>query len=246
MMIRVFYRVSDVGHGAPRPHGMTKVRCLENLLSVFAGEEVCVIADRCATEMTGYLQGLRRRERVAALTETDCGNSGSFREAVRQALRGDGEHGIVYFVEDDYAHRAGAPTLLREGIRHAEYLTLYDHPDKYRAEYGHGEVSKVIRTPSAHWRYTISTCMTFATTVGTLGLDEDVWERFSRGPGPSDHKAFCELRGRYQRLAVCMPGAACHMDLTYSNQAGEFLIEPWAIEALQIQVPEVGACGRTR
>ena len=244
--MRVFYRVSDAAHTPPRPPGTTKVACLENCLSVFAGEEFRVIADRCGKDLLEYLHHLRQQDRIAALTETDHGNSGSFREAVRQALQGDDEQALVYFVEGDYAHRAGAPALLREGIRHAEYVTLYDHPDKYRGEYGHGEVSKVIRTPSSHWRYTISTCMTFGTTVGTLRLDNDIWDRFTRGPAPEDHKAFCELRGRYQRLAVCIPGVACHMDLTYSNQAGEYLIEPWATEALRNVVPEVEACGRTR
>ena len=137
---------------------------------------------------------------------------------------------LVYFVEDDYLHLPHAPTLLREGAAAAEYVTLYDHPDKYRLEYCFGEVSKVVRTRSSHWRYTVSTCLTFASTAGQLRRDQALWLDFAGGRLVKGHETFCELSRRGRRVAVCIPGAACHTDLTYSRVAGEMLMEPWALE----------------
>lgn len=40
---------------------------------------------------------------------------------------------ILYFLEDDYLHRPGWVDILHEGftLPQADYLTLYDHRDKY-------------------------------------------------------------------------------------------------------------------
>ena len=136
-------------------------------------------------------------------------------------------------VEDDYLHRAESVSLLQEGIKRADYVTLYDHPDKYTRHYDGGEFSKVIKTASSHWRYTTSTCMTFASKVKTLKQDMDVWKEFTSGDHPYDHFVFKKLTDeRKRRLSVCIPGAACHTDLTFSASVNQILIDPWAIEMM--------------
>lgn len=185
-----------------------------------------IIADRCERktvkmlELTGIPYVL-----------SDCGNAGSLRLVLQKAIELP-EDELVYVVEDDYLHLPTAPQLLLEGIRHADYITLYDHPDKYTSNYNGGEVSKVIRTPLSHWRFTISTCMTFATKVGTLKEDFQIWQKYISGPHPHDHLIFTDLSKIGRKLAVPIPGAACHTDLEFSTRVNYMLIDSWAIEQM--------------
>jgi hypothetical protein len=143
---------------------------------------------------------------------------------------------VVYFCEDDYLHLQKSPVLLKEGSKRADYVTLYDHPDKYTHFYDGGELSKVIKTPSSHWRYTASTCMTFGTKAGILKEDMEIWKEFTDGDHPHDHFIFKKLsENKRRRLAVCIPGAACHTDLTFSGRVHHLMIEPWAIEMMIAQ-----------
>ena len=226
--LRSFYRISDCSYPKPKLAGATKAVCLDNFLSVFAGSPVTVLADNCDAATLGLLDDLLSQGRVAEVVRTSFGNAGAFRRAMELACGVEDPATPVYLAEDDYLHLRGSPQLIREGLACAQYVTLYDHPDKYRAEYDGGEVSKVVRTRSSHWRFTVSTCMTFATTAGQLRQDADVWLKWTEGPHPFDHKAFAELRERGRRLAVCIPGAACHTDLTYSRMIGDYAVEDWA------------------
>jgi hypothetical protein len=171
-------------------------------------------------------------------TLTAEGNAGSLRKALELAIEECEDKELVYFCEDDYLHLELAPTLLQEGIKRADYVTLYDHPDKYSRYYNGGEYSKVIRTPSSHWRYTASTCMTFGTTVKKLKEDKEVWDEFTSETHPHDHQIFTKLGEKNRRLAVCIPGVACHVDLTFSGVVNSMSVEPWAIEMMCSQLEE--------
>lgn len=228
-MLRLFYRISDKGYPKAKLPGATKEVCLKNCLLAFPNGYFHVIADRCEDNT---LEMLGNQVAVRALSNTDKGNAGSFAYALQVMLELCREDDIIYFVEDDYLHRLDAEKLLLEGIDHGDYVTLYDHPDKYTSFYGGGETSKVFKTPSSHWRYTISTCMTFAARVRTLRTDYNVWTKHLQGNHPNDHLIFSELRSQGQKLAVCIPGAACHTDLAFSGSVNSLLIEPWAIEQM--------------
>lgn len=225
MNCRVFYRISSESYKKTKLPGATKERCLENFIQVF-GKQIILLADNCHIPLLDYL----KKTGIPCL-ETNLGNAKSFRHALHLACRLEDET-LVYFVEDDYLHLAKSPPMLEEGIQHADYVTVYDHPDKYGPFYNNGETSKVIRTPSSHWRYSVSTTMTFAARVKTLKEDIEIWEKHTEGDHPGDHSAFQELQGKGRKLLVSVPGAACHADMTYSLEMGCNLIEPWAIELL--------------
>jgi hypothetical protein len=191
----------------------------------FAGS-MRIIADRC------------ERTTVAMLTNTgipliltDAGNAGSFRAALEMATECEDDE-LIYFCEDDYLHQHGVEKILEEGIKRADYVSLYDHPDKYTRFYNGGEYSKVIRTESSHWRFTASTCMTFAAKAKTLKQDKEVWLNHTSESHPWDHKIFTDLAKLGRKLAVPLPGWACHTDLTFSGTIGKTLMEPWAIEMM--------------
>lgn len=235
--MQLFYRISDKSYPKQKLIGATKQSCLDNFCEAFKeiignncndhkAAPMTIIADNCGKETTQMVY-----ETCIPVLVTEDGNAGALRTAISMALRLPDEE-LVYFCEDDYLHLPTAPKLLEEGIKRADYVTLYDHPDKYTRDYNGGEFSKVIRTNSSHWRYTVSTCMTFGVKVKTLREDNEVWQKFIDGQHPHDHQIFTALGKKNRRLAVCIPGAACHTDLEFSARMNKMSMEPWAIEMM--------------
>jgi hypothetical protein len=242
--VKLYYRISDKSYEKTKLIGASKEVCLMNFCKAFITEVFEAFDDDLATgKKKPNLKILcdncnRKTTKMVAssglpFTQTSLGNAGSLRKFVELALE-EPDDEIVYFCEDDYLHLGAAPDLLREGIKRADYVTLYDHPDKYTRYYNGGEISKVIKTPSSHWRYTASTCMTFGTKVGTLREDMDIWfdEDLTGGDHPHDHHIFTKLHKKGRRLAVPIPGAACHTDMQFSGMVNYMLMEPWAIELM--------------
>jgi hypothetical protein len=239
--VRIYYRISDNSYPKPKLIGATKEVCLMNFIKafhevIFGGTEappedftppIRIIADRCERTTIKTLM-----ESGLPVTISDHGNAGSLIQAVQMAVETGPEDELVYFCEDDYLHLGSAPRLLEEGIKRADYVSLYDHPDKYTRLYNGGEYSKVIKTASSHWRYTASTCMTFGAKVKTLKEDLEVWKKYTDGTHPHDHHIFTELGKNGRKLAIPIPGVACHTDLWFSGQMSQILIEPWAIELM--------------
>lgn len=242
--MKLYYRISDNSYKKPKLIGATKETCLMNFCYAFHetifGKSVVdsgvvnsdwvppmsIIADRCERKTMKMIV-----ESGIPYTITDKGNAGSFRVALDMAVANDDDE-VVYFVEDDYLHTSVAAKVLEEGIKRADYVTLYDHPDKYTRYYNMGEYSKVIKTESSHWRFTTSTCMTFAAKVKTLKKDLDIWHKHTSNVHPWDHKIFVELGQSGRKLAVSIPGNACHTDLTFDGHMGKVSMEPWAIEMM--------------
>lgn len=216
----IYYRVSDNSYQKPRLPGSTKQSCFLDFIGKFGDQSLEIIADNCRSETVGFFV-----DRGCRVHEITTGNAGSFRSAMDLASVLPADE-IVYMIEDDYLHRRDASMILiGEGLGLAAYATLYDHPDKYTPQYDLGEFSKVCRTEGSHWRFTRSTCMTFAARAGTLQEDRGTWERHISGDHPNDDAAFVALAERGRRLAVCIPGRANHCDLAIPQ-------EPWAIQAM--------------
>lgn len=119
---------------------------------------------------------------------------------------------IIYFLEDDYLHRPGWVNILFEAFSlSADYVTLYDHRDKYLSY--PKLMSKIFTTPSCHWRTAPSTTNTFALRFSTLKADSSIHERFSLGRKvTADHDKFCFLGKKGRVLISSIPGWATHAD----------------------------------
>ena len=229
--------------------GANKASCFQNFLQIFEsviftddvfnkGEKPCltIIADRVDNQAT--LKMLK--ETGLPVVSTDLGNAGSLIFTIKTAIEENQDQDLIYFCEDDYIHRPFAPQLLEEGIQFGDYVTLYDHPDKYTSVYNFGEISKVMKGQYIHWRHTASTCMTFGSKVETLKKDLETWVLYTNGSHPHDHTIFTELTKLYDRkVVVAIPGHACHTDLTFSGQSNQVLMEDWAILEMCRQI-EIG------
>jgi hypothetical protein len=152
-----------------------------------------------------------------SIEKTQLGNSCSFLHALDLALQFDDDQ-PVYLLEDDYLHLPGCPELLHEGLQRADYVSLYDHADKYAMRSPNpmvsngGENTKVILTTSSHWKYTNSTTMTFATRSGILKADQKIFRQFCANPIPADFFIFRALAEQGRTLVTPIPGRSTHCD----------------------------------
>lgn len=225
----VLYRYSDGGYAKQKLEIATKKVCLLNFLQCFNTfeEKLYIIADNVNDITYDSLSGLSKvydtkLSGTYNLERTNCGSSaGSFRYVFEKALSLNlHDDIIIYFVEDDYLHTIEAPKLIKEGLEHFHFVTLYDHPDKYIVpeEGGNplvadgGEVTRVVRGATRHWKYTNSTTMTFATTAGTLRATKNIIEPFIQGTYPQDYKMFLKLRENGFALGSPLPGASTHIE----------------------------------
>lgn len=126
---------------------------------------------------------------------------------------------ILYSLEDDYLHRPGWTTILREGlgpIAHPtlsfDYITLYDHRDKYEwVELYRELVSKIGFTQSVHWRTVPSTTNTWAALMWTFRSDAAIFKMFQN----QDNEKFKTLTRLGRTVASCIPSWSTHVHPAY-------------------------------
>lgn len=123
---------------------------------------------------------------------------------------------IIYFLEDDYLHKAGWIDIMLEGFEYigADYYTLYDHPDKYYLQMYESLQSKIIATPSVHWRTTPSTTNTYACKFETLKKHFNIHVRYCDlvEKWTKDHDKFTHLWSVGSNLVSCIPGYSTHVE----------------------------------
>lgn len=207
--MKYIYRICNQREATNMP-GVTKSQCLKNFLKEAGTVNTTVIADNCTPEMVAYL----KNKGVEKILETSLGNSQSFAKALDVALELDDSE-TVYMVEDYYLHKAGWPFILNEGLEIANFVTLYDHPDKYMkngpnalVQHG-GELTRVLLTKSTHWKETNSTTMTFATKVKTLREHHEVMRHYLDLDKPRDYLMWREVLYNAS-LVSPMPGYSTH------------------------------------
>jgi hypothetical protein len=213
--MKIIYRISDAGYKKIKPDYINNERCLRNAAYVFDQEanDWSIIADNISDPtyqmITSYVKS-------AKIKKVSVGHgAGTFNLALDEALSLD-DNEIVYFIENDYLHKLDSMKILLEGFTTgADYVSLYDHPDKYIdganpfVESG-GEVTRVLLTESCHWKLTNSTTMTFAAKVKTLKEDESILREFTNGSYPRDFDMFLALREKGRSLITSIPGYSTH------------------------------------
>lgn len=208
----VIYRISDAGYKKEKPQYINNELCLKNAESVFpcSRYEWIVIADNCSLES---IEMIARYIPSNNICQVSIGHgAGTFNLALNKALSFDDET-IIYFLENDYLHLPSSDGILHEGFELgvAEYVTLYDHPNKYNFAFiWDGEKSKVYLSRSIHWKITNSTTMTFAAKVKTLKKDEKILRCWTNGIHPYDFEMFTHLRKIGRSLICPIPGFSTH------------------------------------
>lgn len=216
--MKILYRYSDSKNNKARPSYFSKEKCLSSFLKKFIGHEIYIIADNVCEETYEFLCQCVGSTRVI---RTSLFNSKSFLFAVKMAIDNFLDTDKIYLVEDDYIHKDNAAKIIMEGLSISDYVSGYDHMDKYINIYEGGvnpfvqhggEPTRVILSKSSHWKYTNSCCMTFATTVRLLKEDYNVYEEFCQDTLPYDFQMFLKLTQKGRRLISSIPAVSTHCE----------------------------------
>ena len=127
----------------------------------------------------------------------------------RKYAQGD----FIYLLENDYLHDYGWILSLNELINSDvpfDYISLYDHADKYPFRKGFHEMhnnltSKIYVAGNRHWRTVPSTCYSFI--VSAKKFKEDIAILKS---DLMDHQMFAELEQKGRVIISPIPGLATH------------------------------------
>lgn len=214
--MKLIYRISDVGYNKVKPSYINNENCLKNASDNFKDSDWLVIADNVSKHTSDMILKYQNN-----IVHVKVGHgAGTFNLALDEALKLEDSE-IVYFLENDYLHRPGSNVVLQEGFdMGSDYVSLYDHPDKYIdganpfVEYG-GEITRVMLSNSCHWKLTNSTTMTFAAKVRTLREDESILRDYTNQSYPKDFEMFLALREKGRTLVTPIPGYSTHGETSW-------------------------------
>ena len=211
MKINIYYRHAEgCKDGYFRPEGFSFERCLKNFLESIDGAK--------DVNLTLVFDGNIENDFIKNYTmyfdnviNTEYRNSlKSFLHLLDYIENQDmDEHDIIYYVENDYLHVKGWLDKVRalfstyNGI---DYVSLYDHNDKYTEPQYANLLARLITTHNSHWRNTPSTCGTYMMLRSTWEKDIDIWKAAT-----GDHETFMKLNNERQRsLLTPIPGLNTH------------------------------------
>jgi hypothetical protein len=214
--MKIIYRISDAGYNKVKPDYINNENCLKNARFTFNKSEWFIIADNISSITSDMIHNYASENIISKISIGH--GAGTFNLALTKALSFNDDE-IVYFLENDYLHKPESDKILLEGFKiGADYVSLYDCPDKYIDPSSGGnpyceggaEDTRVYLSESCHWKMTNSTTMTFASKVKTLREDEKILRDFTSGSYPEDFKMFLALRDKGRSLITPLPGYSTH------------------------------------
>ncbi len=229
--MQIVYRISNNSYKKERLPVATKEYCLKDFIEkvVTSDDFMTIIADSVDDDLGAYISQFQSNN-IKIIPITARSNGASFRfqlEYVRSFKLDE----IVMFQEDDYIYKTPSwpygrsvkyHEMIERALKFADYISLYDHPDKYLPPKAGGnkfispegiESTAVFCTADSHWKYTNSTTCTFAARAQTILQDTKIWYEFCKTDHPYDFQAFLALGCKGRKLATPIPGRATHADI---------------------------------
>jgi len=220
-MIHIFQRhcnFSSNSIGKSRPSWFSREKCFKNLLKTLTDDvKLTVVFDgEPDNHFIDTYEGFE-------LVSFKGGNDGlSFLNLLNYVESLDlPEDDIIYLLEDDYLHQNNWEVVLQEGLARpgVEYVTLYDHRDKYFLPMYNDLQSQIIVTASSHWRTIPSTTNTYACKVSTLRKHMNIHKEYcdlDKG-FTRDHDKFVRLWQEGSNLISPVPGYSTHVEVEYMS-----------------------------
>jgi hypothetical protein len=121
------------------------------------------------------------------------------------------DNDLIYIAENDYIHIKGWASKVLDLFKKydsIDYVSLYDHPDKYDLSIYPDLSTYILLTKDHHWRMTPSTCGSVIFGKQILNEDIDI-----HTTNPSDHGRFTFLRSNRQRNIITpIPSLSTHCE----------------------------------
>lgn len=211
MKLHIFYRHYNISgnDNKHRPSWFDYESCFKNLLETIQSDsriQLHVIMDGNITE-----NWINTYSKNFICHQINAGNDyNSFLETYTYAKNIESNpDDLFYFLENDYLHVTGWVDKVFElfsTYKGLDYVSLYDHNDKYFLSDYDNLVSKIFTTKTHHWRTTPSTCGTYIVNKTVFLEDYDIPFKM-----PGDHHKFIFLnqtKGRF--VFTPIPGLSTH------------------------------------
>tara|TARA_R110000787_G_scaffold71355_3_gene158875 strand:+ start:310 stop:984 length:675 start_codon:yes stop_codon:yes gene_type:complete len=209
MKIHIFYRHYNISGNdfKNRPEWFNYEGCYQNLLSTL-DLNTCKINIVYDGKGDNWIKKKHYHNFIEIEAKEDMK---SFWETIKLANADNSieDDDLIYFLENDYMHVDGWVNKVIElfsTYKGLDYVSLYDHNDKYLLPMYDNLVSKIFTSPTHHWRTTPSTCGSFITTKQRLNEDFDILSTM-RG----DHNKWLWLNENRSRFIFTpIPGLSTH------------------------------------
>ena len=210
MKIHIFYRHYNIsGNDAKnRPIWFDFEKCFANLLRTIKEKNVSLHVVMDGVVDTNFIKKYQNECVLHTIAAgSDAASFWKTWEIAKQTQIDNTD--LIYFLENDYLHVDGWVDKIVDlfsTFNNLNYVSLYDHNDKYFLPMYDNLVSKIVTTKTSHWRTTPSTCGSFIVTKKIF--DEDYAEHTSI---LGDHNKFLHLAQTKKRFILTpIPGLSTH------------------------------------
>jgi len=204
--MKIYYRWCDINSTNASPilsddrPGLNKL-CLESFYKVYGEQDITFIFDNTTFESINFATSLYPNSKKI-ITHNGINESC----LMQYRLYESSKHDYVLFQECDYFHIKPITEVM---IRELEYISPYDHPDKYP-----NEISQIKIVDNHHFKHTRSTTSTFATNREGFLKNKDIFYKH----GYIDHERWIEIGGLWSPI----PTFATHMVTSYLSPSIEW------------------------
>lgn len=208
-MIYIFYRHYNISgnDNKGRPSWFDYEKCFINLLDTIKNTdtELHVVFDGNAKD-----NFIWKYKSNYTLHEIKAGNDFQSAMETYQIAKSivNKDEDIIYFLENDYLHSPNWVEKVKDlfNTYNVNYVSLYDHNDKYFLPMYDDLVSKIFTTKTSHWRTTPSTCGTYLIKNKLFKEDFDIHTGMQ-----GDHNKYIWLNQNRTRFVVTpIPGLSTH------------------------------------
>ena len=211
MKIHIFYSHYNVT-GTDykyRPYWFDYEKCFVNLLNTIKGKNVDLHLIMDGKVEDNWVKKYKDKYITHEIKGGNMRDAGWQMFKIALDLETIGDNDLIYFLENDYLHITGWDDKvidLFSTYNNLNYITLYDHLDKYFAPIYDDLVSKIVITKTHHWRTTPSTCGSFI--IPKKLWKEDYTFHISNEGDHNKWLAINEQKGRF--ILSALPGLSTH------------------------------------